>query len=109
MGFSTIDIIIVLVYMIASASIGAWIGGKQKNTTDYFLGGRQIPWVAVTFSIVATETSVLTFISIPAVAYQGNMTFLQIAIGYIIGRLLVAVILIPAYYHGEMSTAYHFL
>jgi len=109
MVFSTIDIIIVLVYMFASASIGAWIGGKQKNTTDYFLGGRQIPWVAVTFSIVATETSVLTFISIPAVAYQGNMTFLQIAIGYIIGRLLVAVILIPAYYRGEMSTAYHFL
>jgi SSS family solute:Na+ symporter len=109
MGFTTIDIIIVIVYMIASASIGAWIGRKQKDTTDYFLGGRQIPWFAVTFSIVATETSVLTFISIPAVSYQGNMTFLQIAMGYVIGRFLVAILMIPAYHKGKMNTAYHFL
>jgi SSS family transporter len=109
MGFSTIDMIIVIVYMAISASVGAWIGRKQKNTIDYFLGGRQIPWFAVTFSIVATETSVLTFISIPAVSYQGNMTFLQIALGYIIGRILVALVMIPAYYRGEIDTAYHFL
>lgn len=109
MGFSTIDILIVVVYMAASAAVGAWIGRKQKNTTDYFLGGRQIPWFAVTFSIVATETSVLTFISIPAVSYQGNMTFIQIALGYIVGRALVALIMVPAYYRGEINTAYHFL
>ncbi len=109
MGFSTIDILIVIVYMIASAGVGAWIGRKQKNTTDYFLGGRQIPWFAVTFSIVATETSVLTFISIPAVSYRGNMTFLQIALGYVVGRLLVALLMIPAYFRGEIDTAYHFL
>jgi Na+/proline symporter len=109
MGFSTIDMIIVVVYMAVSASVGAWIGRNQKNTTDYFLGGRQIPWFAVTFSIVATETSVLTFISIPAVSYQGNMTFIQIAIGYILGRFLVALVMIPAYYRGELKTAYHFL
>jgi len=102
MAFSTLDIIIVLVYLAASTGVGAWIGRKQKNTTDYFLGGRQIPWFAVTFSIVATETSVLTFISIPAIAYQGNMTFLQIALGYVF-------IMIPAYYRGEIDTAYHFL
>lgn len=109
MAFSTLDIIIVLVYLAASTGVGAWIGRQQKNTTDYFLGGRQIPWFAVTFSIVATETSVLTFISIPAIAYQGNMTFLQIALGYVVGRVLVALIMIPAYYRGEMDTAYHFL
>ncbi len=109
MSFSVIDIIIVIVYMAASAAVGAWIGRGQKNTTDYFLGGRQIPWIAVTFSIVATETSVLTFISIPAVSYLGNMAFLQIAFGYAIGRILVALWLIPAYYKGEMDTAYHFL
>lgn len=109
MSFSTLDTIIVLVYLAASTGVGAWIGRKQKNTTDYFLGGRQIPWFAVTFSIVATETSVLTFISIPAVSYQGNMTFLQIALGYVVGRILVALIMIPAYYRGEMETAYHFL
>ncbi|KPJ96620.1 MAG: sodium:solute symporter [Gammaproteobacteria bacterium SG8_11] len=109
MGFTTIDLIIVMVYLAASASVGVWIGRKQKNTTDYFLGGRQIPWFAVTFSIVATETSVLTFISIPAVSYQGNLTFIQIALGYVIGRILVALIMIPAYHRGDVTTAYHFL
>ncbi|MFQ5709071.1 MAG: sodium:solute symporter [bacterium] len=88
---------------------GAWIGRHQKDTTDYFLGGRQIPWFAVTFSIVATETSVLTFISIPAVSYQGNLTFLQIVFGYVVGRILVALFMIPAYYRGAINTAYHFL
>ena len=109
MGFSTIDVIIVLVYMLVSAGVGSWIGRKQTDTTDYFLGGRRIPWGAVTFSIVATETSVLTFISVPAVAYLGNMTFLQITFGYITGRLLVALLLVPAYFRGKINTAYHFL
>ena len=109
MGFSTIDLIIVIVYMVLSAGLGTWIGRNQKDTNDYFLGGKRIPWPAVTFSIVATETSVLTFISIPAVSYLGNMTFLQIVIGYMIGRVLVAFIFIPAYYKGNMQTAYHFL
>jgi len=109
MNFSIIDTIIVIVYMIASAAVGAWIGRRQKNTTDYFLAGRTIPWYAVTFSIVATETSVLTFISIPAVSYDGNLTFMQICLGYIVGRILVAFLLMPAYYRGEVNTAYHFL
>ncbi|RQW02157.1 MAG: sodium:solute symporter [Calditrichaeota bacterium] len=109
MKFSVLDTVIVVVYMVVSAAAGAWVGRKQKSTKDYFLGGRSIPWFAVTFSIVATETSVLTFISIPAVSYLGNLTFLQICLGYIIGRILVALLLIPAYYKGEMSTAYHFL
>lgn len=109
MGFSIIDLIIVLVYLIGTAAVGAWIGRKQKNTSDYFLGNRQIPWPAVTFSIVATETSVLTFISIPAVSYLGDLTFMQLVLGYIVGRVLVAMILIPAYYRGQMETAYHFL
>lgn len=109
MKFSTLDIAIVLVYMLLSAGIGSWIGRKQKDTTDYFLGGRRIPWLAVTFSIVATETSVLTFISIPAVSYLGNMTFLQLTFGYITGRFLVAVLLIPPYFRGQLTTAYHYL
>lgn len=109
MGFSNIDLTIVVVYIVLSTGVGAWIGRHQKNTTDYFLGGRQIPWLAVTFSIVATETSVLTFISIPAVSYQGDLTFIQIALGYVVGRILVALYFIPAFYRGEMNTAYHFL
>lgn len=109
MGFTTVDLAIVAVYLVVSAAAGTWIGGKQKNTTDYFLGGRQIPWYAVAFSIVATETSVLTFIGIPAVSYLGNMTFMQIVFGYVVGRILVAFIMIPAYYRGDLNTAYHFL
>ncbi len=109
MGFSGFDVILVIAYLAISAGIGGWIGRNQKSTADYFLGGRCIPWYAVTFSIVATETSVLTFISIPAVSYQGNMTFLQIVLGYVLGRTLVAVFMIPAYYRSEISTAYHFL
>ncbi len=109
MRFSIADTLIVIFYMLGSAAVGAWIGRRQKNTKDYFLAGRTIPWFAVTFSIVATETSVLTFISVPAVAYTGNMTFLQIVMGYIIGRFLVAFLFVPAYYRGEMSTAYQFL
>ena len=109
MGFTAIDMIIVVVYMAASVGIGSWIGRKQFSTTDYFLGGRDIPWQAVTISIVATETSVLTFIGIPAVSYLGNMTFLQIVFGYMFGRLLVALFMIPAYSEGKIETAYHFL
>ncbi len=109
MGFSELDMIIVVVYMAVSTLVGAWIGRGQKSTSDYFLGGRQIPWFAVTFSIVATETSVLTFISIPAVAYQGDFTFLQITFGYVLGRILVAIFMIPAFHHGKVETAYHFL
>ncbi len=109
MTFSFIDIIIVIVYMAATTALGFFIGRKQKTTTDYFLGGKNIPWIAVTLSIVATETSVLTFISIPAVSYQGNLTFIQIVLGYMIGRVVVAMVMIPAYYKGAIGTAYHFL
>jgi SSS family transporter len=108
-GFTMVDIAIVIVYMLLSTGLGAYIGRNQKSANDYFLGGRSIPWYAVMFSIVATETSVLTFIGVPAVSYLGDMTFLQLVIGYIIGRGLVAVILIPAYYRGKLTTAYHFL
>ncbi|MFQ5652534.1 MAG: sodium:solute symporter [bacterium] len=109
MGFSNLDALIVVVYMLASTGVGAWIGRHQKDTLDYFLGSRQIPWYAAAFSIVATETSVLTFISIPALSYQGNMTFLQIVFGYVLGRAIVAALMIPAYYRGNLLTAYHFL
>jgi len=109
MLFSGFDLAIVVIYLAASVGFGVWVGRGQKDTTDYFLAGRQIPWFAVSFSIVATETSVLTFISIPAVAYQGNLTFIQIVLGYMIGRLLVAGLMLPAYYRGDINTAYHFL
>jgi SSS family transporter len=109
MGFSTIDYLVVLLYMVGVIVFGLVISGKQRSTADYFLGGHQIPWWAVLFSLVATETSTLTFISIPAVAYGGNLTFLQITFGYILGRTLASLIFLPRYYQGQLTTAYQFL
>lgn len=109
MGFSVIDYVVIVVYLIGVAVAGVLAAGKQESTSDYFLGGHEIPWWAVLFSVVATETSTLTFISVPAVAYGGNITFLQITFGYITGRILVAVFFLPAYHEGELSTAYQFL
>lgn len=109
MEFSLIDYIIIVVYLAAVAFIGIRIAGRQTSTSDYFLGSRDIPWWAVLFSVVATETSTLTFISIPAVAYGGNLTFLQITLGYIVGRILVSIYFLPKYAEGNLATAYQFL
>ena len=73
----------------------------QKTTRDYFLTGRSVPWWAICFTIVATETSTLSFIGVPAGAYASNMTFLQLALGYVVGRLLVSVLFLP----GHISAA----
>ncbi len=109
MQFGITDYIVLVLYLVGVAVFGLKASGKQNSTKDYFLGGDGIPWWAVLFSIVATETSTLTFISIPAVAYGGNLTFLQITIGYFIGRVFVALFFLPKYYDGEMYTAYQFL
>lgn len=109
MGFGLLDYTVLIIYLIGVAIFGLRISGKQSSTKDYFLGGEGIPWWAVLLSVVATETSTLTFISIPAVAYGGNLTFLQITIGYIIGRVFVAKYFLPKYYDGKMFTAYQFL
>lgn len=109
MEFGIIDYLVLVVYLVGVAVFGLKVSGKQTSTRDYFLGGEGIPWWAVLFSVVATETSTLTFISIPAVAYGGNLTFLQITLGYIVGRVFVAIYFLPKYYDGEMYTAYQFL
>jgi solute:Na+ symporter, SSS family len=109
MGFTLLDGIVIIVYLVAVAIFGIWSAGTQTSSTDYFLGGRNMPWWAILFSVVATETSTLTFISIPAVAYGSNLTFLQLTFGYILGRIIVAVWFLPAYVKGEMTTAYQFL
>lgn len=109
MHFGWIDYLVLIVYLVAVAVFGLKASGKQTSTKDYFLGGEGIPWWAILFSVVATETSTLTFISIPAVAYGGNLTFLQITFGYFLGRIVVALFFLPKYYDGEMYTAYQFL
>ena len=109
MQFSPIDYVIVVAYLIGVAMFGIILSGRQKTANDYFLGSQKMSWWSVCFSIVATETSTLTFISIPGLAYITNMNFLQLSLGYIIGRILVAVVLVPRYYKGEIKTAYEFL
>ncbi|HAB51885.1 MAG TPA: sodium:solute symporter, partial [Ignavibacteriales bacterium] len=104
-----LDYVIIVVFLIGAAAFGIITGGKQKTVKDYFLGSKKIPWWAVCFSIVAAETSTLTFISIPGLAYLTNLNFLQVTFGYLIGRILVATILLPAYSKGELLTAYTFL
>ncbi|MQA09480.1 MAG: sodium/solute symporter [Pseudonocardiaceae bacterium] len=105
----TLDIVIIVIYLLAMPAIGVWLSGRQRSSTDYFVGNRQMSWWLVTLSVVATETSMLTVISVPTVAYLGNITYLQLAIGYLIGRVLVAFVLLPKYYAGELVSAYGFL
>ena len=106
---TTLDYIIIIVYLIGVAAFGIISGGKQKSIKDYFAGSKSVPWWAVCFSIVAAETSTLTFISIPGLAYIANLNFLQVTIGYLLGRIAVAYIFLPAYDKGELKTAYTFL
>lgn len=106
---SGLDLAVIVLYLVGVTAWGAWLGRGQRGGRDYFLGNRDLPWVAVMLSVVATETSTLTFLSIPGVAYFGSLTFLQIAFGYVIGRAVVAAVLLPAYYRGELATAYQLL
>ncbi|MFZ1518465.1 MAG: sodium:solute symporter [Ignavibacteriaceae bacterium] len=109
MQISFLDYAIIIIYLIGIAALGKISGGKQKTVKDYFIGSQQVPWWAISFSIVAAETSTLTFISIPGLAYLTNLNFLQLTFGYLIGRIIVAVFFLPAYYNGELSTAYAYL
>jgi SSS family transporter len=108
-GFTGLDFAVLLVYLVGTTLLGVWLGRGQKDARDYFVASQAIPWWAILFSVVATETSALTFISIPGLAYLGNFTFLQIAAGYIIGRVVIAFTLLPRYYEGELVTAYALL
>jgi SSS family transporter len=105
------DSAIVVAYMVAVLCLGVWIGRGRQSSADYFLGNRSLPWGALLLSIVATETSTVTFLSIPGVAAAaaGNLTFLQITIGYIVGRLFVVFCLLPLYFRGIPFTAYEVL
>ncbi|MDP3580855.1 MAG: sodium:solute symporter, partial [Ignavibacteria bacterium] len=104
-----IDYVIIGVYLVGIAIFGIISGGKQKTVKDYFLGSKVVPWWAVCFAIVAAETSTLTFISIPGLAYLTNLNFLQVTFGYLLGRIVVAFVFLPAYSKGNLKTAYTFL
>jgi SSS family solute:Na+ symporter len=104
----SIDFGIIVFYLFVINVVGIRFSGS-KNVKDYFLGSRSIPWLVACFSIVATETSTLTFISIPGLSYIQGMGFLQVAFGYLVGRILVALLLIPRYFEGNFETVYEFL
>ncbi|TDI34081.1 MAG: sodium:solute symporter [Acidobacteria bacterium] len=108
-GFEKLDLAVLVVYLAATTAWGAWLGRGQTGGTDYFLGNRELPWGAVMLSVVATETSTLTFLSLPGVAYLGSLVFLQLTFGYLVGRIVVSAILLPAYYRGKLTTAYALL
>ncbi|MEC9486177.1 MAG: sodium:solute symporter [Prosthecochloris sp.] len=105
----TPDLLIIILFLLAMTIYGIWQGRSNRSTGDYFLGGRNLPWVVAMFSIVATETSVLTFVSIPGIAYRGDWTFLQLAMGYILGRVLVSAVLLPAYFREGVTSIYEII
>src|SRR3954470_16978868 len=109
MGLNSIDFVIIAVYLIGITLFGMRFRKRQRTLRDYFLAGRDIPWWAIALSIVAAETSTLTIVSMPGLAYDTNMTFLQVAMGYIVGRLIISFLLLPHYFRGDLYTAYELI
>jgi len=109
LAFSRLDLSIVIVYLVAVTLFGAHFQKSQRTLHDYFLGGRRLPWWAIAFSVVSAETSILTIISTPGIAYATNMDFLQLVFGYLVARVVVSFILIPKYFAGELYTAYQLI
>jgi SSS family solute:Na+ symporter len=117
MGFSTLDYAVLAAYLIGITIFGARFRTQSRSTSDYFIGTRTTSWWVIGLSIVATETSTLTLIGVPAIAFAtyarpeqgGNLTYLQVVLGYLVGRVIVAWLFIPAYFQGELLTAYELL
>src|ERR1043166_4399406 len=106
MRIHPIDLAIVVAYLLGVTGLGIWFRRGQQDVRDYFLGGRTSPWWALALSIVATETSTLTIIGTPAISYATNLTFIQLVLGYLVGRVMIVLLFLPAYFRGEMFTAY---
>src|SRR6266480_7526934 len=117
MGFSAIDYGVLLAYLAGITIFGVMFRRSQKTVKDYFLGDKNTSWIVISLSIVATETSTLTLIGVPALAYAnyarpdqgGNFTYLQVVLGYIVARIIISLIFIPAYFRGNLLTAYELL
>src|SRR5664280_584566 len=109
MGLNGVDLAVIVVYLAAVTAFGMHFRKKQNTLKGYFLAGKTIPWWAISLSIVAAETSTLTIISVPGMAYDKDFRFLQLVIGYLIGRVVVSFIFIPQYFRGELVTAYQLM
>jgi SSS family transporter len=109
LGLNRIDLLIIAVYLAGITLFGLRFRKRQRTMRDYFLADRNIPWWAISLSIVAAETSTLTIISIPGLAYDSNLTFLQLVMGYVVGRVIISFVLLPQYFRGELYTAYQLI
>ena len=105
----TIDLGVILAYLIGITWFGSRFRSGQKSLKDYFLGGRTAPWWAIAFSIVSAETSTLTVIGTPGIAFRGDLGFLQVVMGYFVARLVISTLFLPHYFRGEMFTAYELM
>jgi solute:Na+ symporter, SSS family len=109
MGLNKIDFAIIAVYLAGITLFGLRFRKKQRSLRDYFLADRDIPWWAISLSIVAAETSTLTIIGIPGLAYDTDFTFLQVVVGYVVGRVIISFLLLPHYFRGDLYTAYQLI
>ncbi len=109
MGLDKLDFIIIALYLAGITLFGLRFRKRQRTLRDYFLADRNIPWWAIALSIVAAETSTLTIISIPGLAYDTNLTFLQVVLGYLAGRIIISFVLLPQYFRGDLYTAYELI
>jgi SSS family solute:Na+ symporter len=109
MGLDKLDLAIIALYLVGITLFGLRFRKRQRSLRDYFLAGRDIPWWAIALSIVAAETSTLTIISIPGLAYDTNLAFLQVVIGYVVGRVVISFVLLPHYFRGDLYTAYELI
>ena len=109
MGLTLVDLGVILIYLAGITMFGLRFRKQQRSLRDYFLADNTIPWWAISLSIVAAETSTLTVISIPGLAYDKNFSFLQLVFGYLIGRVVISFVLLPHYFRGELFTAYQLI
>jgi solute:Na+ symporter, SSS family len=109
MGLNRIDFAIIALYLAGITLFGLRFRKRHRSLRDYFLAGRDIPWWAIALSIVAAETSTLTIISVPGIAYDSNLTFLQLVMGYVVGRVVISFVLLPHYFRGDLYTAYELI
>src|SRR6516225_9058481 len=109
MGLNRVDFTIIGIYLVGITLFGLRFRKKQRSLRDYFLAGREIPWWAIALSIVAAETSTLTIISVPGLSYDANLTFLQVILGYLVGRVVISFVLLPHYFRGDLFTAYELI
>src|ERR1700726_1539893 len=109
MGLDKLDLAIIALYLVGITLFGLRFRKRQRSLRDYFLAGRDIPWWAIALSIVAAETSTLTIIGIPGLAYDTDFTFLQVVMGYVVGRVIISFVLLPHYFRGDLYTAYQLI